>query len=101
MNNENIILHNITPDELKQMLSQLVDEKLEEVNIEMQRVIGEDDLVSSGTATRLLGMCGKGFRHLLQEGHFTVYYHMKEKRFSRGELLEYRNKYRVPRKASD
>jgi len=100
MKNDNIILHNITPVELREMLKQLVREELETVNTEWQRVIGEDDLVSTGTACRLLGMCAKVFRHLVQEGHFTVYYHLKEKRFPRGELLDYRNKYRVRKKLS-
>ena len=98
MTNDNIMVHNITPDQLKSMLKTLVREELDNVNIELQRVMGEDDLVSSGTAARLLGVCAKVFRVLVKDGHFTVYYHLKEKRFSRGEILNYRNQYRVLRR---
>ncbi len=97
MENNNIILHSITPVELKEMLRELVKEEFEIVNEEVQRVIGEDDLVSTGTACRLLGICSKVMRHLIQEGHFTVFHHMKERRYMRAELLEFRNKYRVNR----
>lgn len=97
MENNNIILHSITPHELKEMLRAMIREEFEEVNIEMQRVIGEDDLVSTGTASRLLGVCPKVFRYLVNEGHFTVFHHMKERRYPRAELLEFRNKKRVSR----
>jgi len=97
MENNNIILHSITPAELKDMLRTMIREEFQEMNREVQRVIGEDDLVSTGTASRLLGICPKVFRFLVKEGHFTVYHHMKERRFPRAELLEFRNKHRVNR----
>jgi hypothetical protein len=97
MDNNNVILHSITPAELKTMLKEMIREEFQEINLEIQRVIGEDDLVSTGTASRLLGVCSKSFRYLVEEGHFTVYYHMKERRFPRAELLEFRNKHRVNR----
>ena len=97
MKNDNIILHAITPNELKDMLRELVKEEFEFMNQEIQRVIGEDDLVSTGTACRLLGVCSKVMRNLIQEGHFTVFHHMKERRYIRAELLEFRNKRRVNR----
>lgn len=65
------------------------------MNQEVQRVIGEDDLVSTGTACRLLGVCSKVMRHLVKEGHFTVFQHMKERRYSRAEILDFRNRQRV------
>ncbi|MCG8327771.1 MAG: hypothetical protein MI974_08810 [Chitinophagales bacterium] len=55
MENNNIILHAITPAELKKMLREMIQEEFQQVNNEIQRVIGEDDLVSTGTAARLLG----------------------------------------------
>ena len=88
MENNNIILHSITPAELKAMIRELVKEEFELMNRELQRVIGEDDLVSTGTACRLLGVCSKVLRYLVNEGHFTVFHHMKERRFIRAELLE-------------
>lgn len=97
MENNNIILHAITPHELKEMLREMVQEEFQIVNMELQRVIGEDDLVSTGTACRILGISTKVFRYLIQEGHFTVYHHMKERRFVRAELLEFRNRKRVSR----
>jgi len=53
---EKITLHEMSPEELKQMLRLLVQEEFETVNEELQRIIGEDDLVSTGTACRLLGV---------------------------------------------
>ena len=75
----------------------MIREEFEAVNEEVQRVIGEDDLVSTGTACRLLGMCSKQLRYLVNEGHFTVYHHMKEKRYARAELLDFRNKHKINR----
>lgn len=95
MQNNNIIVHSITPNELKKMFRDLMKEEFEEMNQEVQRVIGEDDLVSTGTACRLLGVCSKVMRHLVKEGHFTVFQHMKERRYSRAELLDFRNRQRV------
>lgn len=93
-NNNNIILHNVTPEQLKAMLQDLVRSEMERLSAEIQVVIGEDDLISTGTASRLLGVCNKSFRVLASTGHFTVYHHLKERRFSRGEILAYRNSYK-------
>lgn len=98
MENNNVILHTVTPNELQQMIRSTVKEEFEFINHEMQRIIGEDDLISTGTACRLLGICSKVMRHLVQEGHFTVFHHMKERRFVRAEILEFRNKSRVNRR---
>ena len=95
MENSNIILHSITPNELQEMLRTMMKEEFEELNKEVQLVIGEDDLVSTGTACRLLGVCSKVLRHLVNEGHFTVFPHLKERRYRRAELLEFRNKKRA------
>lgn len=97
MENKNIILHSVTTSELQEMFRETVREEFEKMNTEVQRVLGEDDLVSTGTACRLLGVCSKQFRYLIQEGHFTVYHHLKERRFARAELLEFRNKTRINR----
>lgn len=97
MENNNIILHAVTPYELKEMLRTMIQEEFQQINNEIQRVIGEDDLVSTGTAARLLGVCPKVLRYLVNEGHFTVFHHMKERRYPRAELLEFRNKHRVNR----
>jgi len=93
----NVMLHSITPHQLKEILREMIREEFEAVNEEVQRVIGEDDLVSTGTACRLLGMCSKQLRYLVNEGHFTVYHHMKEKRYARAELLDFRNKHKINR----
>lgn len=73
----------------------MIQEEFANVNEEVQRVIGEDDLVSTGTACRLLGVCSKVLLHLVREGHFTVFHHMKEKRYVRAELLTFRNQQRI------
>ena len=91
----NIILHSVTPTELQELLTKLLREEFEHMNEELQRVIGEDDLISSGTACRLLGVSSKVLKYLLDEGHFTVFYHLRERRFRRSEILDYRNKYMV------
>ncbi|GAB5552908.1 MAG: hypothetical protein Sapg2KO_24990 [Saprospiraceae bacterium] len=95
MDNNNIILHSVTPHELKELLRKMIQTEFANINEEVQRVIGEDDLVSTGTACRLLGVCSKVLRFLVNEGHFTVFYHMKEKRYIRAELLDFRNQKRV------
>lgn len=97
MKNE-IILQAISIKELEEIIRNLVRTEFESMNQEMQRVLGEDDLVSTGTACRILGMSTKVLKVLVDEGYFTVYYHMKEKRYCRGELLNYRNQYRVHKK---
>ncbi|WP_367389050.1 hypothetical protein [Lewinella sp. LCG006] len=96
MTNE-IILQAITTQELEELLRSLVRAEFQAMNTELQRVIGEDDLVSTGTACRILGVSNKVLKILLDQGYFTIYYHLKERRYNRGELLAYRNKYRVNR----
>lgn len=91
---EKITLHGFTPDELKKMLKEVVQEEFEVMNEELQRVMGEDDMVSTGTACRLLGVCSKILKVLVDQKKITAFYHLKEKRYSRGQILEYRNKYR-------
>jgi len=95
---ERITLHEITPVELRSMLRELVQEEFDHMNEELQRAMGEDDLVSTGTACRLLGMSSKSLKVLTDRGAFSVYHHMKEKRFNRGEILDYRNRYLMKRK---
>lgn len=91
---EKITLHGFSPEELEDMLKSVVQKEFENMTDEIQRAMGEDDLVSTGTACRLLGVSPKILKVLVDQGKFSVYYHLKEKRYSRGELLEYRNKYR-------
>ena len=93
-----IILQTISKKELEQMLRTLIRSEFEAMNEELQRIMGEDDLVSTGTACRILGVCSKNLKKIVDTGHFTVYYHLKEKRYNRGELLDHRNKYRVNKK---
>lgn len=93
-----IILQAISTKELEEMLRTLVRTEFEAMNEELQRVIGEDDLVSTGTACRILGVSSKVLKVLVDRGDFTVYYHLKERRYNRGELLNYRNQYRVNKK---
>ncbi len=95
---EKITLHEITPVELKTMLRELVQKEFDHMNEDLQRVIGEDDLVSTGTACRLLGVSVKSLKILTDRREFGVYHHLKEKRFNRGELLDYRNRYLTKRK---
>jgi len=94
MENNRVVLHSVSPDELKELLQEMIRLEFQKINTEIQIVIGEDDLVSAGTASRLLGICNKYFNILVQDGHFTVFHHLKERRFKRAELLEYRNKWR-------
>ena len=93
-----IILQSMSKQELEAMLRELVRTEFNTMNEEIQRIIGEDDLVSTGTACRILGVCAKVLRVLVDDGHFTVYWHLKERRYIRGELLDYRNQYRVNKK---
>ena len=93
-----IILQAISTKDLENMLRALVRTEFETMNEELQRIIGEDDLVSTGTACRILGMSSKVLKILVDQGYFTVYYHMKERRYNRGELLDYRNRHRVHKK---
>ena len=93
-----IILQAISTKDLEEIIRTLVRSEFKAMNEELQRVIGEDDLVSTGTACRILGMSSKVLKVLVDQGYFTIYYHLKERRFNRGELLDYRNKYRVNKK---
>ena len=92
---KSILIQQITPNELEILIKNLIRSEFVHINKEIQRVIGEDDLVSTGTACRILGVCSKVFRILVQQGEFTVFHHLKERRFIRGELLEYRDRYRL------
>ena len=96
-----LILHTTAPDELKEMIRNLIREEFALMNIELQRVMGDDDLVSTGSACRILGVCAKVLKVLVDDGHFTVFHHLKEKRYSRGELLDYRNKYMSRRRKEE
>lgn len=93
-----IILQGLSVDDLEAMLQKLVRKEFEQMFEELQQAMGEDDLVSTGTACRILGVCSKVLKVLTDEGHFTVYNHMKERRYNRGELLEYRDRYRTKKK---
>ena len=93
-----IILQAISTKELEDTLRTLIRSEFEAMNEELQRIMGEDDLVSTGTACRILGMSSKVLKVLVDQGYFTVYHHLKERRYNRGELLDYRNKYRVNKK---
>lgn len=93
-----IILQAISTTDLENLLRNLVRTEFESMNEELQRVIGDDDLVSTGTACRILGISTKVLKILIDQGYFTVYHHLKERRYNRGELLAYRNQYRVNRK---
>ena len=95
-----IILQTISKEELLEMLQKMVHEEFDAINLELQKVIGEDDLVSTGTACRIIGVCSKVLKVLVDQGYFTVFWHLRERRYKRGELLEYRNAYRIKRKRS-
>ncbi len=92
---EKITLHEITPQELRTMIRELVQEEFAILNDDLQRNFGEDDLVSTGTACRILGVSSKVLKILADQGKFSIYHHIKDKRYSRGELLEYRSRYRL------
>ena len=94
MNNNNIIIHNVTPEQHKAMMQEMIREEMERMFLELQTILADDDLISTGRAASLLGLCNKSFRVLASTKHFTVYQHLKERRFSRGEILEYRNQYK-------
>ena len=93
-----IILQGLSVDDLEAMLQKLVRKEFEQMFDELQQAMGEDDLVSTGTACRVLGVCSKLLKVLTDEGHFTVYHHLKERRYIRGELLQYRDRYRSKKK---
>jgi hypothetical protein len=93
-----IILQALSTKDLEAMLRELVRTEFASMNEELQRIIGEDDLVSTGTACRILGVSSKVLKVLVDQGHFTVYHHLKERRYNRGDLLNYRNQYRINKK---
>ena len=95
---QKITLHEIKPEEFKNLLQGIVGEEFNRINTELQRAMGEDDLVSTGTACRILGICSKSLKVLTDQRKFSVYHHLKEKRYNRGELLEYREQYRINKK---
>lgn len=88
-------LHNVSLEDLQTLIQGLIRSEFASISAEVQRVIGDDDLVSSGTACRILGVCRKVFKILESQGHFSVFHHLKERRYLRSELLDYRNKHRV------
>ena len=93
-----ITIHEMSPEELNNLIQKTVKNEFEHMSNEFQKAFGEDDLISIGTACRLLGMSKKYFNILVDRGQFTVYHHMKERRFKRGEILEYRNKHKTNKK---
>ena len=90
-----IILQAISIQDFKDTLREMIRSEFSTMNEELQRVFGEDDLVSTGSACRILGVCSKVLKVLTDQGHFTVFHHLKERRYIRGELLDYRNQYRT------
>ncbi|MBK8194573.1 MAG: hypothetical protein IPK76_15665 [Lewinellaceae bacterium] len=93
-----IILQAISLRQPEQTIQNMVRTEHKDLMDELQRAFGEDDLVSTGTACRILGVCSKVLKILADEGHFTVYHHLKDRRYVRGELLDYRNGFRVNKK---
>lgn len=93
-----IILQAISIQDFKDMLREMIQKEFNTMNDELQRVLGEDDLVSTGSACRILGVCSKVLKVYTDQGHFTVFHHLKDRRYIRGELLDYRNRYRVNKK---
>lgn len=93
-----ITLHEMTPEELRKLLKELVRDEFDYIFKELQKSFGEDDLIPTGTASRLLGVCDKYMKILRDDGHFSVYHHLKERRYNRGEILEYREKYKINKK---
>ena len=95
---EKITLHEMTPHELKDMLQDMMKEEFDIITNKLQTMVGEDDLISSGRACRMLGMSYKTLKILTDQGTFSVYHHMKERRYNRGEIIEYRDRYLTKRK---
>jgi len=90
-----IILQAISIQEFKDTLREMIRSEFSTMNEELQRVFGEDDLVSTGSACRILGVCSKVLKVWTDQGHFTVFHHLKDRRYIRGELLDYRNQCRT------
>lgn len=95
---EKITLHEMTPDEFKNIIDEAIQDKFDEICEELQKVMGEDDLISTGTVARLLGICNKNVKILADRGEITVYNHIKERRYNRAEILEYRDRHKTRRK---
>ena len=98
MSTNNIVLQSMNPEELKALIREIIDEGIQDVSEQLERSFGEDDLISSGSARRILGVSDKYFRILIKDGLFTCYTHLKERRFCRGEILEFRNKYKIKKR---
>ena len=99
MQTENsVVFHSLSPVDLEELITKILHKEFEHLNEQLQMVMGDDDLISSGTACRLLGVSQKVLKYLLDEGYFTVFYHLRERRFRRSEVLEYRNKYAVAKR---
>lgn len=94
MRENSVIIHGINPQEFKQVIQELVRNELKKQTLELEVKILEDELLPVGRASRLCGLCVKSFRILAETGKFTIYTHLgTEKRYSKREILEYRNKY--------
>jgi hypothetical protein len=57
-----IILQAISIQYFKDMLREMIRNEFNTMNDELQRVLGEDDLVSTGSACRILGVCSKALK---------------------------------------
>lgn len=95
---EKITLHEIDAVEFENLIRKIIKEEFVDIDIKVQRAMGEDDLISIGTVCRLLGCSSKVVKPLIDQGYFTVYNHLKERRFKRSEILDYVNKYRTNKK---
>ncbi|MEL7196394.1 MAG: hypothetical protein AAFO96_28430 [Bacteroidota bacterium] len=62
-----IILQTISTQELEDLLRSLVRAEFQSMNIELQRIIGEDDLISTGSACRILGVSNKVLKILVDQ----------------------------------
>jgi hypothetical protein len=95
---EKITLHGMTPDEFRKLLEEIMEDKFEEMYLELQKAMGDDDLISTGTVARLLGICNKNVKVLVDRREISFYDHIKERRYNRAEILEYRDRHKTRRK---
>jgi hypothetical protein len=95
---DKITVHEMTPKELDERIQEIMKQEFNRMCVELQRSFGEDDLISTGSACRLLGVSSKYFKILIDRGEFTVYFHLKERRFNRGEILAYREQYVIKKR---
>lgn len=94
MRENSVIIHGIDPQEFKQVIQELIREELKKQTLELEVKITEDELLPVGRASKLCGLCIKSFRILAETGKFTIYNHLgTEKRYSKREILEYRNRF--------